>query len=91
MAGKDHKKPAISLTEELAQKIRPRLYKTYVAKLSELDAVTGENYKNSKWANYFTVDASNTVRNGRANPNHIFDLFGSLSSPHRQRSKNPVT
>ena len=44
-----------------------------------MDAVTGENYKNSKWANYFTVDALNMVRNGRANPNHLFELFGSFS------------
>ena len=80
MAGKDCKKPAISLTEELVQKIQPKPYKMYVAKLREDDAVTGENYKNSKWANYFMVDASNTVRNGRANPNHLFELFGSFSS-----------
>ena len=79
MAGKDYRKPALSLTEELVQKIQPRPYKTYVAKLREDDAVTGENYKNSKWANYFTVDASNTVKNGRANPNHLFELFGSFS------------
>ena len=79
MVGKDCKKPVLSLTEELVQKIQPRPYKTYVAKLREDDAVTGENYKNSKWANYFTVDAWNTVRNGRANPNHLFELFGSFS------------
>ena len=80
MVGKDCKKSAILLAEELVQIIQPKLYKTYVAKLREDDAVTGENYKNSKWANYFTVDASNTVRNGRANPNHLFELFGSFSS-----------
>ena len=79
MAGKDRKNPALLLTEELVQKIQPRPYKMYIAKLREQDAVTGENYKNSKWANYFTVDASNTVRNGRANPNHLFELFGSFS------------
>ena len=62
------------------QKIQPKLYETYVAKLREDDAVTGENYKNSKWANYFMVDASNTVRNGKVNPNHLFELFGSFSS-----------
>ena len=62
------------------QKIQPRPYKKYVAKLREQDAVTGENYKNSKWANYFMVDASDTVRNGRAYPNHLFELFGSFSS-----------
>ena len=75
MASKDRKNPALSLTEELVQKFQPRPYKTYVAKLREQDTVTGENYKNSKWANYFTVDALNTVRNGRVNPNHLFELF----------------
>ena len=40
------KKPAVLLTEELVQKIQPRPYKTYVTKLREQDAVTGENYKN---------------------------------------------
>ena len=80
MAGKDCRKPALLLTEKLVQKIQPRPYKTYVAELREDDAVTGENYKNSKWANYFTVDASNTVKNGRANPNHLFEMVGSFSS-----------
>ena len=79
MASKDREKPALLLTEELVQKIQPRLYKRYVAKLREQDAVTGENYKNSKWANYLMEDALNTVRNGRANPNHLFELFGSFS------------
>ena len=55
MAGKDCRKPALSLTEELVQKIQPRPYKMYVANLREDDAVTGENCKNSKWANYFMV------------------------------------
>ena len=35
--------------------------------------------KNSRWANYFTVDSSNIVKNRRANPNHVFDIFGSFS------------
>ena len=74
MVGKDCKKPALSLTEELVQIIQPRPYKMYVAKLREEDAVTGENYKN-----YFMVDASNNVRNGSANPGHLFELFGSFS------------
>ena len=79
MAGKDGKRPTISLTDELVQITQPKPYKTYVAKLREDDAVTGENYKNSKWANYFMVDASNTVRNGRVNPSHLFELFGTFS------------
>ena len=54
-------------------------YKTYVAKINGCDAVTPENFKNSRWANYFTVDSSNIVKNGQANPNHVFDIFGSFS------------
>ena len=68
-----------SLTAELLQKISPMPYKTYVAKINEGDAVTPENFKNSRSANYFTVDSSNIVKNGQANPNHIFDLFGTFS------------
>ena len=79
MTAKQREKPTVSLTAELVQKIGPRPYKTYIAKLIEEDAITGENYKNSKWANYFRVDASNIVRNGQANANHVFDLFGSYS------------
>ena len=35
--------------------------------------------ENSRWANYFTVDSSNIVKNGHANPNHVFDIFGLFS------------
>ena len=54
-------------------------YKTYVAKLNKSDAVTPDNFKNSRWVNYFTVDSSNIVKNGHANPNHVFNIFGSFS------------
>ena len=54
-------------------------YKTYVAKINECDAITPDNFKNSRWVNYFTVDSSNVVKNGRANPNHVFDTFGLFS------------
>ena len=54
-------------------------YKRYVAKINECDAITPDNFKNSRWVNYFTVDSSNIVKNGRANPNHVFDTFGSFS------------
>ena len=79
MVAKQRENSATSLTAELLQKISPMLYKTYVAKLNEVDAVTGENFKNSKWANYFTVDSMNIVRNGWANANHVFNLFGAYS------------
>ena len=54
-------------------------YKTYVSKFNECDAVTPDTYKNSRWANYFTVDSSSVVKNGRGNPNHVFDTFGRFS------------
>ena len=54
-------------------------YKMYVAKINECDAATPDNFKNSRWVNYFTVDSSNIVKNGHANPNHVFDTFGSFS------------
>ena len=38
-----------------------------------------DNFKNSRWTNYFTVDSSNVVKNGCANPNHVLDTFGSFS------------
>ena len=54
-------------------------YKTYVAKINERDSVTPDNFKNSRWANYFTIDSPNIVKNDRANPNHVFDTFGTFS------------
>ena len=68
-----------SLAAELLHKISPMPYQTYVVKINECDAVTPDNFKNSRWANYFTLDSSNIVKNGHANPNHVFDIFGSFS------------
>ena len=79
MAAKQWASSTSSLVAELLHKISPMPYKTYVAKINECDAVTPENFKNSRWANYFAVDSSGIVKNGRANPNHVFDMFGSFS------------
>ena len=79
MAAKQRASSTSSLAAELLHKISPMPYKTYVAKINECDAVTPDNFKNSRWANYFTVDFSNIVKNGCANPNHVFDLFSSFS------------
>ena len=68
-----------SLTAELLHKTSPMPYKTYIAKINECDTVTPDNFKNSRWVNYFTIDSSNIVKNGCANPNHVFDIFGSFS------------
>ena len=79
MAAKQRAGSSSSLAAELLHKISPMPYKTYVAKINECDAVTPDNFKNSRWANYFTVDSSNIVKNGRANPNHVFNIFGPFS------------
>ena len=79
MAAKQRAGSTSSLAAELLHKISPMPYKTYVAKINECDAVTPDNFKNSRWANYFTIDLSNVVKNGHANPNHVFDTFGSFS------------
>ena len=50
-----------SLAAELLHKISPMPYKMYVAKINEFDAVMPDNFKNSRWANYFTADSSNIV------------------------------
>ena len=79
MAAKKQAGDTSSLAAELLHKISPMPYKTYVATLNECDAVTPDSYKNSRWANYFTVDSSNVVKNGRGNPNHVFDTFSTFS------------
>ena len=69
----------VSLAEELLHAVSPMPYKILVSNIKEEDALTPENFKTSRWANYFTVDTSRMVTNGRANPNHVYDLFGSYS------------
>ena len=79
MVAKKQASDTSSLAAELLHKINPMPYKTYMAKINECGAVTPDNYKTSRWANYFTVDSSNVVKNGCANPNHVFDTFGTFS------------
>ena len=79
MAAKKRASDTSSLAAELLHTIHPMPYKTYVSKFNECDAVTPDTYKNSRWANYFTVDSSSVVKNGRGNPNHVFDTFGAFS------------
>ena len=69
----------VSLAEELLQVVSPEPYKTFVVNIKEEDALSPDTFKNSRWANYFAVDTSRLVTNGRANPNHVYDLFGSFS------------
>ena len=54
-------------------------YKRYVSTLKDSVALTAEEFKKSNWANYFVLDTSFTYRNGKANPNHLFEFFANLS------------
>ena len=51
-------------------------YKEMVPYINERDATSLNAYKTTKLAEYFTIDTSCAFKNGRANPNHIFELFG---------------
>ena len=67
MVAKQHASSSLSLAAELLHKMSPMPYKMYVAKINECDAVTPENFKNSRWVNFFTIDSSNIMKNGHAN------------------------
>ena len=43
------------------------------------DAVTLEEFKTSRWLTYYMADISNLVRNGKTNPNHLFEMFGKFN------------
>ena len=65
-----------SIAAELLGRISPPPYKLHVSSLNEEDALTVGEFKKSRWANYYTADTSNTVRNGFGNPNHVYEIFG---------------
>ena len=48
--------------------------------INEHDAVGLETFKSSKLGQLFAVDTSRTYKNGRANPGHLFEIFGNFSS-----------
>ena len=54
-------------------------YKRYISTLKDSDALTVEEFKESNWAAYFVLDMSITFRNGKANPDHLFEFFANLS------------
>ena len=55
-------------------------YKRYVDVIKENEALSIEEFKKSDWAKYFTIDITYTFRNGKANPNHMFEIFANLSN-----------
>ena len=69
-----------SIAGELLANDSPYRYKEMLPFIHENDAVRVETYKNSKLSEYFRVDTSRAFKNGRANPQHLFELFGEFSS-----------
>ena len=51
-------------------------YKEMVPYINERDSTSLNAYKKTKLAEYFRIDTSRAFKNGCANPNHIFELFG---------------
>ena len=47
--------------------------------ISECDAVGLNTFKTSKLSQIFAVDTSRAYKNGRANPSHLFEIFGLYS------------
>ena len=68
-----------SMLAELMHKMNPYSYKKYCLYISERDSISLEFYKASKWVNYFALDVSLTFKNGKVNPNHFYELFGSFN------------
>ena len=65
-----------SMAAELMQAVHPYGYKNFCASISERDSVSMQFYKASKWVNYFDLDATLTFKNGKINPDHVYEYFG---------------
>ena len=50
-----------------------------VTVLHEGDCISQEFFRASKWVNYFTLYTSLMFRNGKVNPDHVYELFGSFN------------
>ena len=66
------------MSAELMHKMNPYGYKKFCAFISECDSISLDFYKASKWVNYFALDISLTFKNGKVNPDHIYELFGNF-------------
>ena len=59
--------------------MNPYGYKKFCAVIGEWDSISLDFYKASKWLNYFTLDTSLMFKNGKVNPDHVYELFGSFN------------
>ena len=68
-----------SMAEELLSMVSRFGYKQIVPFINERDAVSLDTFRTTKLAECFTIDTSRAFVNGRANSNHIYELFGDLA------------
>ena len=68
-----------SIAAELLSNITRYGYKELVLYINEHDAIGLDTFKTTKLAQVFTVDTSHAYKNGRANPSHLFEIFGNFS------------
>ena len=68
-----------SMSAELMHKMNPYGYKKFCSYISERDSISLEFWKASKWVNYFALDTSLTFKNGKVDPNHVYELFGNFN------------
>ena len=68
-----------SMAAELMQKIHPFGYKKYCTYINECESISQAFYNASKWVNYFALDVALTYRNGKVNPNHVYEYFGAFN------------
>ena len=76
------------MSAELMHEMNPYGYKKFYAVISEWDSISLDFYKASKWVNYFALDTSLTFKNGKVNPDHVYELFGSFNGLSAQEVRN---
>ena len=69
----------VSTAEELLASVSGFGYKQMVPFINERDAISLDTFKTTKLAECFVIDTSRAFVNGRANPNHIYNLFGDFA------------
>ena len=69
----------ISMAEAILVSVSKYGYKEMVPFINERDAISLDAFKSTKLAECFTIDTSWAFVNGRANPNHIYELFGDFA------------
>ena len=77
MVAKKNVPPLIAA--ELMHSMNPYGYKKFCASLNERDSISMEFYKASKWVNYFHLDTVSTFKNGKINPDHMYEYFGKFN------------